>query len=349
MPYRIGQKCYACDRPAELNCIVCDKAMCGSHSLKGHLDDMSGREEEYGKLLEKRFGSNEVCVECVGQEAESIGYTFVAIYESSDPIQAEIILESLRNQGINARGLGTKNSAILGAGQFIFRQRIEVAEGQVEEAQDIIESLFNDPEVLLNEDEDSHLSDPDADERASDFPENDADDEFEDEDDEIEDDDEFEDDEFEDEDDEIEDEFEDEDVEDFEKEREGKKGSKTRRIKKVRRRAQEIEKRSFVLAGGLPVVWPGLSHAYARRPWTGMVLAFLYFLGIFIILPLDTFAGVTLLGGSFLCDLIGGQIAVREYNSGKLLVQKDQFSLGFRYALYILLAVGLVVVVRILS
>ena len=52
-----------------------------------------------------------------------------------------MIAETLLDEGLDARLLGTQNAALLGAGQCIFEQRIEVPETQAERALELIEAL----------------------------------------------------------------------------------------------------------------------------------------------------------------------------------------------------------------
>ena len=67
--------------------------------------------------------------------------TFVVVYEGSDPIEARMLTDVLIGEGIVARKIGTENAALLGAGQHIFKQTIEVRTTDAERARQIIDAV----------------------------------------------------------------------------------------------------------------------------------------------------------------------------------------------------------------
>jgi len=66
----------------------------------------------------------------------------LVIYSSTDPIEAQMLRELLEAKGITARLLGTRDAALMGAGQHIFQQRIEVPEEQAQEAEELIAAIL---------------------------------------------------------------------------------------------------------------------------------------------------------------------------------------------------------------
>jgi hypothetical protein len=93
--------------------------------------------------------------------------TPVTVYRGTDPIQAQILKDLLLENGFDARLLGTRNASLLGAGQLIFQQRIEVPAFQAQEAEALVEAFqvggegelegFPDPET---DDDDTDEGDP---------------------------------------------------------------------------------------------------------------------------------------------------------------------------------------------
>ncbi len=91
--------------------------------------------------------------------------------------------------------------------------------------------------------------------------------------------------------------------------------------------------RSYALAAGLVVVFPGLGHAYARSPWSALPIIVA---GAFAFLSLGTssvFSGA-FIGGIYLADLIGGQLAVRRWNRGERPNSLTQFGYGLIAAFF---------------
>lgn len=66
---------------------------------------------------------------------------FITIFRSYDPIQAEIIVDILSDNGIKARKIGSGNAALIGVGQSIIQVRIETLESQAKEALEFIEEF----------------------------------------------------------------------------------------------------------------------------------------------------------------------------------------------------------------
>ncbi len=86
---------------------------------------------------------------------------FVIVHRSSDPILIEHLGEMLRESGVSARVLGTRDAALIGVGRSIVELNITVPEVQAGEAADFIEAFFADEgavllqrEGLLDEDDD---------------------------------------------------------------------------------------------------------------------------------------------------------------------------------------------------
>lgn len=74
--------------------------------------------------------------------ARSMTEKYVIIHRTSDPFQADILGDLLRENGIAARVLGTRHGAAIGVGQSILQQHIEVPQSQAGEATDFLESFF---------------------------------------------------------------------------------------------------------------------------------------------------------------------------------------------------------------
>jgi hypothetical protein len=82
--------------------------------------------------------------------------SFVIIHRSYDPVQADILGQLLRENGIYARVLGTRHGAVIGVSQNILQVHIEVPHSQAGEATDFLEDFFQtDGEQLLREYQDS--------------------------------------------------------------------------------------------------------------------------------------------------------------------------------------------------
>lgn len=77
---------------------------------------------------------------------------YVIVHRSYDPVQSDLLGDILRENGILARVLGTRNGAVIGVGQNILQMHIEVPQSQAGEATDFLEAFFaTDGEQLLAE------------------------------------------------------------------------------------------------------------------------------------------------------------------------------------------------------
>lgn len=94
---------------------------------------------------------------------------YIIVHRTSDPFQADLLGDLLRENGIAARVLGTRHGAAIGVGQHILQRHIEVPQSQAGAATDFIESFFEgDGADLLREqaglelDNEEEPEDPDA-------------------------------------------------------------------------------------------------------------------------------------------------------------------------------------------
>ncbi len=62
------------------------------------------------------------------------GQDFVTVFRTRDPVELEAVEGYLAAHGIPTRALGTRNAALIGAGQHIFGLRIEVPPERADEA-----------------------------------------------------------------------------------------------------------------------------------------------------------------------------------------------------------------------
>lgn len=67
---------------------------------------------------------------------------FVVVHRTFDPIEVEIVVDILVQNGIDARGLGTRHGAIIGVGQGILEQRVEVPASRADEAREILAAFL---------------------------------------------------------------------------------------------------------------------------------------------------------------------------------------------------------------
>ena len=83
--------------------------------------------------------------------------------------------------------------------------------------------------------------------------------------------------------------------------------------------ATQPSPRSARLAAGCTFIVPGGSHFYARRPWTGLMIALgmvAAFAGMAGGHDVESTCAALAFAGLVGCDLVGGQRAVREVNRG---------------------------------
>jgi hypothetical protein len=170
MPYRDEQRCHICGAPTRTICPSCENAVCTEHTLAGRVEGGSARAKAEAERLARRVGGTDACTTCLERELEASQGPFVEILRSGDPIRTQMVVEALLEEGFDARALGTQNAALLGAGQHIFDQRIEVPEPQAEAALRVVEDLEAALEAPSTEEpaddpdldtEDSEADDPD--------------------------------------------------------------------------------------------------------------------------------------------------------------------------------------------
>jgi hypothetical protein len=66
---------------------------------------------------------------------------FVTVHRTADPVEAEMLQDVLEQEGIEARLLGTRNAALIGAAQHIVPLRLEVAQEDEAAARELITAL----------------------------------------------------------------------------------------------------------------------------------------------------------------------------------------------------------------
>jgi hypothetical protein len=145
MAYRGPDRCHVCGEKAEAACPSCGNGVCNAHTLTGRLAERDRTPAGLLAHLEraaKRLGGPEVCQPCLDRDHAEAGPP-VTVHRAGDPIEAEMLVEALQDAGYDARALGTRNASLLGAGQHIFDQRVEVPEGQAEGAQELIAELLS--------------------------------------------------------------------------------------------------------------------------------------------------------------------------------------------------------------
>ncbi len=145
MAYRGPERCHLCGEQAEVACPSCGNGVCNAHSLTGRLAAPARVPAALLARLEraaKRLGGPEVCERCLERDNAEAGPP-VVLHRAGDPIEVEMLVEALQDSGFDARALGTRNASLLGAGQHIFDQRIEVPEGQAEAAREMIGELLS--------------------------------------------------------------------------------------------------------------------------------------------------------------------------------------------------------------
>jgi hypothetical protein len=71
------------------------------------------------------------------------GVQFVTVYKCDDPLHGETLAQLLRDGGVNARLLGTRNAALIGVAPHILSLRIEVPASDEERARELIDAFEN--------------------------------------------------------------------------------------------------------------------------------------------------------------------------------------------------------------
>ena len=66
---------------------------------------------------------------------------FISVYELTDPVRGDMLVDYLRRSGFPARLIGTRSAALVGAGQLIMTQRIEVPQSRASEAFLLLDQL----------------------------------------------------------------------------------------------------------------------------------------------------------------------------------------------------------------
>jgi hypothetical protein len=144
MAYRDERACHICGEETHRVCPSCNNGVCIEHTMQRWLPDeqqLDADQRAAARRLAKRLGGVDACSQCVETEiAVTERAPMVAVLRTSDPMQAQMITETLLEEGLDARLFGTQNAALLGAGQYIFEQRVEVPETQAERALELIEA-----------------------------------------------------------------------------------------------------------------------------------------------------------------------------------------------------------------
>jgi hypothetical protein len=101
--------------------------------------------------------------------------------------------------------------------------------------------------------------------------------------------------------------------------------------------------KSRLRAAGL-AIYPGFAHWYVGLPWTGLLLIASYLVVVIEVVGIGVFSyveGLVVYGGSFLVDLIGGQIFAIQTNKGKSFSSLVQLAIGVGYFIVFVLAATL--------
>jgi hypothetical protein len=230
---------------------------------------------------------------------------YVTVYRSTDPVEAEILEDLMYQEGLTARLLGTRNAALLGAGQLIFEQRIEVPEEQVEVAQRFVEDFMSsrgsgepvvDTEALEAAAEAAGTSPDTTAER---------------------------------------------DVQPLamERESEPRAASTPERGSAAAAEAgegamdqpdeQPAPPRRRTLAGGAAFIFPGAALIYARLPWAGLCLTTCFAAGVYVGFAAGWLPGALgLIAGVVPVDLFAAQVLLGRVNRGWRPAQPAQIALG---------------------
>jgi hypothetical protein len=141
MAYRGENRCHICGEDTRTACPRCGNGVCAAHTLGARAEGASAIRVAQAQRLAKRLGGLAACLDCVEQEIAAARGPQVTIFRGHDPLQVQMLAETLLEEGFDARALGTRNAALIGAGQVIFEQRIEVPASQAEEAKALVEAL----------------------------------------------------------------------------------------------------------------------------------------------------------------------------------------------------------------
>ena len=77
---------------------------------------------------------------------------FAAIWHGYDAAEGQMLEELLRQEGFEARLIGTRTASLIGVGQFTATLRLEVPESAVEEALKVLEKFLSAPPEAEPED-----------------------------------------------------------------------------------------------------------------------------------------------------------------------------------------------------
>ncbi len=170
---------------------------------------------------------------------------FITVHRTDDPVELEMLEDLLRQEGLRARGIGTRHGALIGVAQAVLALRIEVPEHQADRARELVT-------VALGGD--------------------------------------------------------------------AAEGEASARGPRARLAPQPgLGHLSPLIAAGVVLVFPGACHLYARRPRRAAVIAALEIVGFVGLLQgawPGKIAGLLLLLGGLLWDLVGAQALVRRHNAG---------------------------------
>jgi hypothetical protein len=76
---------------------------------------------------------------------------FTRVHETTDPVEAEMLLDLLRQEGFDARLIGTRSAALIGASPAILPLRIEVPAEDAEEARACVKAVLDGGQVEAGE------------------------------------------------------------------------------------------------------------------------------------------------------------------------------------------------------
>ena len=93
---------------------------------------------------------------------------FHVVYRSTNPVEAEIIENVLREEGFAPRLIGTRTAALIGVSDLILKLRIEVSESEFKDALELVQTLQKSGELDPVAEKEPDAGDYDADDDAAD-------------------------------------------------------------------------------------------------------------------------------------------------------------------------------------
>jgi len=87
---------------------------------------------------------------------------FVTVHQTYSPVEADMLGDVLRGEGIEARVVGTRYGSVIGAGENVCQVRIEVPPEQYDRAAELIDSIVDAGEDLLADQADDDEEERDA-------------------------------------------------------------------------------------------------------------------------------------------------------------------------------------------